>query len=97
MELLKLSKRILALIVQFVTGFNNMNHHTQRKVGRAQLPTCRLCDEGDETGWHLATECEKVDSSLQFNPDHDWSVDQLVALVTAPAITHLLEVRGVTD
>ena len=93
-QLLRLSKYLLSKVIQLVTGFNNMNHHTSRKTNPDVTNTCTLCHKGDETGIHLATECSGVDPKYQFKLGHNWTIQQLVALATSPAVARLLEVRG---
>ena len=93
--MLLFDKATLARMVQFISSFNNMNHHTERKRqnGTPQEPTCTLCCEGDETGWHLATECPVIDPDIQIDPDN-WTVSQLATLVGSPVIKDLLKTRG---
>ena len=43
-------------MTQFITGFNRLNRH-ESLVNPDVLSTCRLCEEDEETSWHLAADC----------------------------------------
>ena len=95
-QLLKLSKRQLSLVIQLLTGFNNMNNHTARISQSATTDaSCRLCGHGVEDAWHLATECTKIKSKVEniFDPTVSWTVAQLMEFIELEEVTYLLENR----
>ena len=47
-------------MVQFITSFCNLNHHTNKK-DKSIDPSCRLCRTGREKPWHLAAECDALE------------------------------------
>ena len=95
-DLLKLTKRQLSLVIQLLTGFNNMNNHLARI---SQAPdtdaSCRLCGHGVEDAWHLATECTKIKEKVEsiFDPTKSWTVAQLMEFIELEEVTYLLENR----
>ena len=95
-QLLKLTKRQLSLVIQLLTGFNNMNNHTARISQSATTDaSCRLCGHGVEDAWHLATECTKIKSKVEkiFDPTVSWTVAQLMEFIELEEVTYLLENR----
>ena len=96
------NRKVVGLLAQWITSFNNMNYHTWRKNKQGSvLPACRLCQKADsfETAWHLATECEgaAVLSRLHlhiFTEDETkWSWDSLKAFLLSPTIYRLVTTR----
>ena len=45
----------LGHIVQLITGHNRLRYH-ESKISHVD-PTCRLCLEGEESTWHIFTDC----------------------------------------
>ena len=54
-NLLSLSRVQLGHIVQLITGHNRLMYH-QSKMSNVD-PTCRQCQEVEETTWHIFTDC----------------------------------------
>ena len=101
-------RRSLGKIVQFCTGFNNLNHHQHRttaKTDKAVKDGCRACgdDEAEETGWHLATQCEALKWTAHqhlhvFTLENDpnkWTKKGLLAFINSPKVARLLATRVV--
>ena len=54
--LLKLSRQEVGDVIQFVTGHAHLRRHDSL-IDPSVSPLCRLCQEDDESPWHLAMEC----------------------------------------
>ena len=99
-----LSRTVLGKITQFITSFNNMNHHTNRKDKRVS-PVCRLCKipTSSERPWHIVTECPGAELLTRvhlnsFIQDHiSWSIAGLAGLVQSPPIAGLMATRSVHE
>jgi ribonuclease HI len=74
--LLRQNRETLGKVIQFITGHTYMNRH-QNLVEEANIdqedeedeprfPKCRLCDDGDETPFHLITNCTKLRDESNF-------------------------------
>ena len=85
-ELLKWKKPALSKAVQFITGFNNMKNCTGHRVKGDTK--CRLCQEGDETGVHLAWECKET-----THIPEEWTTNDLKLLIEEEKIKYLTEKR----
>ena len=83
-RMLKLSRAELAKAISIITGFNRLSY-MQFKADPAIDPTCRLCGEGNETFWHLVTECPRLNSTrqkffLDNTPKKDeWKISKLIS------------------
>ncbi len=98
--------------MQFITGHARMNRH-QNLIDSANAsnedenaevtpPTCRLCDRGEETPFHLVLECEemRMDSYRCFgnqDPNRNrrnykfrWKAHKLIAFLANPTLNPLL-------
>lgn len=53
------NRKDLKLFIGFLTGQHPTNSYLYR-IGRSPNPTCRLCDEEDETTAHLMLSCRKI-------------------------------------
>ena len=101
------NRKVVGLLAQWVTSFNNMNYHTWRKNLKQGpiLPTCRLCEEplSKEEAWHLTTECEAtaVLARLHLNifteDTTKWSWESLRAFILSPKIYRLVTTRTVQN
>ena len=91
------NRKVVGLLAQWVTSFNNMNYHTWRKNLKQGpvLPTCRLCQEplSEEGAWHLSTECDAAAALARlhlniFTEDTTkWSWESLRAFILSPTST----------
>jgi ribonuclease HI len=60
MDLLKRAKRAqYGLAIQFITGHNFLRRH-EALISPGLDKTCRLCEEKEETAFHLAVECPRL-------------------------------------
>ena len=50
------SRKDLSLVCQMITGHNFLNRH-ENVINQAHNPTCRLCNDGEESSWHIFGEC----------------------------------------
>ena len=57
--LLKLKRKSVKAVTEFITGHCRLNKHLSR-MGLAEDPSCRLCGEGEETPSHFLEECEAL-------------------------------------
>ena len=94
-RMLKLSRAELAKAISIITGFNRLSY-MQFKADPAIDPTCRLCGEGNETFWHLVTECPRLNSTrqkffLDNTPKKDeWKISKLISFSRYPIIQNML-------
>ena len=86
----------LGRLVQFITGHCNLNRH-QSLQNREVNPRCRLCDDSDETPWHLVTGCPSL---IWHRADFfhglilysiDWSPKQLLRFCKESSIWSMLD------
>jgi ribonuclease HI len=100
-EILLLSRTAAAQIIQFCTGFNNLNYHSWKK-GEINTYLCRLCLEGIEECWHLATECPAIVELRHgafgpFGPQKDWKLQDLLNFINSDEISGVLQTRSTSD
>ena len=94
---MKLSRQNIGKMIQFITGHNNMNRH-QALIREGWKSECRLCEEDEETSWHIAAECpaltaerlECFENRILANPPV-WSPNQLIRFVMNQSISELLD------
>ena len=93
--MLKLSRAELAQVISIMTGFNRLSY-MQFKADPSINPMCRLCGEDNETFWHLATECPRLNSIrnevfMDNIPTTDnWKVNKLISFSRYPTIQNML-------
>ena len=94
-NMLKLSMAELAQAISIITGFNRLSY-IQFKADPSIDPMCRLCGKDNETFWHLATECPRLNSIrnevfMDNIPTTDnWKVNKLISLSRYPTIQNML-------
>ena len=82
--------------IKGITGHNNLAYF-QSKLNPEIDPTCRLCEQENETLHHLMTSCEAT-SPLQMDimqnktplPDMSWSVTEINKFIHHPTIHALM-------
>ena len=113
-DLIQLDRQTLGQCMQWLTGHTRMNRHqhlidvsaNKNKNDDDQMevttPTCRLCNRGEETPYHLVMDCDAMcdDSNITFGkqeipPDPEkfqfrWKVDKLVGFLQIPDLQPLL-------
>ena len=100
-ELLALPRIEAGLIIQFITNFSNLNHHTNKKDKRI-TPLCRICGDGREKPRHLATECDPLNTTSRlhlgaFQADtRKWDMAGLRSFVLSRSVRRLLTNRLVS-
>lgn len=73
-EILNLNREDFGLSVRWLTGHCYLKRHQALLHGGEGI--CFLCDEADETPWHLLTECPAT--IHKFAPQEDWNVKSLM-------------------
>ena len=93
--MLKLSRAELAQAIGIITGFNRLSY-IQFKADPLIDPKCKLCEEENETFWHLVTECPRLceirrEVFLDKTPTTDnWKVNKLILFSRYPIIQNML-------
>lgn len=64
-KILSKSKREIRLLTGLLTGHCLLNYHLH-KMGKKEDPTCRLCNEEDETPEHILSECQAISCQRQL-------------------------------
>lgn len=96
-KILTYGRFMIGLIIQAITGTNNLSRHTHNKD--FNIPSnCRICNAKIEDFDHLVQGCPGLEMlSWKHLPgrniDGSWSLDQLVAFLKTPAVTHLMTTR----
>ena len=99
-KMINLPRPILGAMVQWITSFNNMNHHTHRKDNEMESK-CRLCEQPGKTESprHIMSECEKTQARIQkFFPNYtlnsdQWDVQAMVDFLREPDIANIMTTR----
>ena len=73
-QVLALSRKDFGLVTRWVTGHCYLARHQSLLYNNS--PTCNLCQEEEETPWHLLWDCPAVPQRLKLPPDK-WSVSEL--------------------
>ena len=93
----KLARLELGRFARIITGHNNLGFF-QAKLGLADNPMCRFCEEGYETIMHLLNECPRFMSHRRDifrddipTNDMTWSVRKLLDFSYIPGINEAYE------
>ena len=96
-KLMRTSRHQLGQIVQLVTGHNFLRYH-QNLINNDINPLCRMCCEEDETSYHIVCKCpafwklrSDVFKTYETIDNLEWSVRQVIKLVSNPQLSSLLE------
>jgi len=73
------SRTEVGLIIRWITGHCYLARH-QSLIFPEINPICSLCEQEDETPWHLLTECPNPLVQNKLPHDH-WEVDPLLNLI----------------
>ena len=90
------SRSDIGKLVQFITGHCNLLRHKSLQ-DKSIEPMCRLCNEEEETPWHLATECPVLMTNRgkffhgQILCNVEWSPGQLLRFCKGSKIWSLLD------
>ncbi|XP_059091458.1 uncharacterized protein LOC131886993 [Tigriopus californicus] len=90
----------LGKCIQFITGHCNLQRH-RHILNDISDPSCRLCNENDETPWHLLAECRGLIARRWTSFQHPtlpqmpkWSLKQLLGFLKESIIWELLDLWG---
>jgi len=97
-QLLKVGRKELSQLIQFITGHNYLNYH-QSKTNPAIDPVCRLCLEDDEEAIHIATNCPALNWVRASCLGHyilikgalEWSPEQVIRFLRESHVDELLD------
>jgi len=78
-QILTKNRLEVGLLIRWLTGHCYLARH-QSLIYPEINPTCNLCQQGEETPWHLLTECPHPLVQNKLPPDH-WEVDPLLNLI----------------
>lgn len=73
-QLMALNRTDFGRVVRWVTGHCYLARHQSLLYNNS--PDCNLCQDGEETPWHLLWECPAVPHRLKVPPDK-WSITEL--------------------
>ena len=95
-KLVRLNRKDYSKVVRWVTGFAFLRRHNFI-TRMSHTPTCRYCDQDDETSSHIITQCPnliwlRADCFKQYtmhavNPE--WRPFELVRYLRAPPVANL--------
>ena len=99
-NLMRTSRHQLGQIVQLVTGHNFLRYQ-QNVINSDINPLCRLCGEANEDAFHIVCICPafwrlraEVFKTYKTIDTLEWSVRQVLKLVSNPQLSSLLEGEG---
>ena len=90
-----MSRAIMARWIQIITGHNQLGYH-QNKIDSQIDPSCRLCEEANETFIHLLTDCPALElERIELFPngiadDNKWSIKRILKFSQLPKVDILL-------
>ena len=97
---MRTSRHQLGQIVQLVTGHNFLRYQ-QNVINSDINPLCRLCGEANEDAFHIVCICPafwrlraEVFKTYKTIDTLEWSVRQVLKLVSNPQLSSLLEREG---
>ena len=92
--LLQMSRTDLGKMVQFLTGHNYLRYHLV-KMAKSVDSICRLCEEAEESSWHILTECPVLEPQRRYLFfEHELQApprpDQVHLFISDPRVGNLL-------
>ena len=98
-QLLNMKRTNLSRLVQFFTGHNNLKRHRNIQNGVNDPESCRLCQEDEESSYHVIAECpamqyfrSKIFQTPTLLPDPPvWSVKQVSRFLRESPIGNMLD------
>ena len=99
LQLLDMNRDNLSRLVQFLTGHNNLKRHRNIQNGVNDPESCRLCQEDEESSYHVIAECpamqyfrRKIFQTPTLLPDPlVWSVMQVTRFLRESPIGDMLD------
>ena len=80
-QILALGREQFGLITRWLTGHTYMARH-QSLMHPEIDPKCFLCQEEDETPWHILTECPATYTlRMKLKPQEGWEVPEIMNLI----------------
>ena len=73
-QLMGLNKKDFGLVTRWITGHCYLARHQSLMYDNSPLSS--LCQEDDETPWHLLWDCPAIPQRLKLPPDK-WSITEL--------------------
>ncbi len=89
-------------LIDSANNASNTDASNADDIAEVTSSTCRLCDKGEETPFHLVLECEEMKMNSyrclgNQNPNHDrrnykfrWKVHKFIAFLAKPTLNPLL-------
>ena len=95
--LMRMSRPLLARMIQVITGFNNLAYHSLNK-GDIEDDSCRLCGQQREEFIHLARDCVRLNGIREkcfgiWGPAGNWRTEDLEKFANDPKVKFLLDNR----
>ena len=99
LQLLKMGRKNLSRLVQFLTGHNKLKRHKNIQNGVDNPQSCRLCEEEEESSFHVIAECPATqfyrwnifqNNTVLPNPP-DWTVSQVDRFLKESPIGTMLD------
>ena len=101
LQLLRLGRKTLSRLTQFLTGHNKLKRHKNLQNRVIDPYSCRLCLEEEESSFHVIAECPATQSirtrvfelpipTILPNPP-DWTVSQIVRFLKESTVGHMLD------
>lgn len=95
-QIMRLSRSEAAMVIQFCTGFNNLNYHSWNKQ-EINSDLCRLCGDDRKEAWHLAKDypalCQLQMETFGLPGPTVWNVPCLVNFIQSDPVYDLLHTR----
>ncbi len=96
-DILCCNRENLSWLVQLIMGHNRMKRH-ESLIDPSLSPTCRKCQEDDESSIHVYAECPAlawhrrvVTGELFLQQPLTWSIKQVLRFISEPSIKCLLD------
>ena len=100
-QLLNMKRGNLGRLVQFLTGHNKLKRHTNIQNGIIDPESCRLCQEDEESSYHVIAECPALQAyrgkifqlpNPTTLPDPPvWSVEQISKFLRESPVGDMLD------
>ena len=99
LQILDMNRGNLSRLVQFLTGHNNLKRHRNIQNGVNDPESCRLCQEDEESSYHVIAECpamqyfrRKIFQTPTLLSDTPvWSVMQVIRFLRESPIGDMLD------
>ena len=97
-ELLKMKRKKLSKMIQFLSGHNKLKYHMNLQDGINDPGSCRLCMEDEESSYHIIGECPAMEQ-IRFEIFHRnilgekpiWEIPQVEKFLRISQVGNMLE------